>query len=56
MEEYGEKFDLVTIGQALHWLPLPDVLQHISKKLLNPDGRFVVFSYCVQGIKELSGQ
>jgi hypothetical protein len=28
-----EKFNLVTIGQALHWLPIPEALQKIKNIL-----------------------
>lgn len=34
MHRFGEKFDLVTVGQALHWLPMPAFLKHSAGNLL----------------------
>ena len=51
MESFNEKFDLVTIGQALHWFPLPDSIQHIAQNIVAKEGKFAVFSYYVEGIR-----
>ena len=42
--EIKEKFDLITIGQALHWLPIKPFLQK-CKSALAPDGVLAVYGY-----------
>ncbi|KRX01378.1 hypothetical protein PPERSA_01281 [Pseudocohnilembus persalinus] len=46
-----EKFDLITIGQALHWLDVDKFLQICKNDLLKKDGRLVVLGYIAQGFE-----
>ena len=43
------KFDLITIGQALHWFDIPVVLKMIKNELLNENGILSVLSYACLG-------
>lgn len=38
------KFDLITVGQALHWFNVDKFLQN-SKEMLTKDGRLAVLGY-----------
>jgi SAM-dependent methyltransferase len=46
---YGTKFDLITVGQALHWFDVKKFLQH-SKQMINPYGKFACLGYYVDRI------
>eukprot|EP00123_Amoebidium_parasiticum_P001570 comp12693_c0_seq2/m.7789 comp12693_c0_seq2/g.7789 ORF comp12693_c0_seq2/g.7789 comp12693_c0_seq2/m.7789 type:complete len:290 (-) comp12693_c0_seq2:400-1269(-) len=49
--------DLVTIGQALHWLPLPAFFSEV-KRLLRPGGQLAVLGYgtcSIEGCREANG-
>lgn len=42
-----EKFDLITIGQALHFFPGEGTLQKI-KNMINDGGMFMTFGYVLR--------
>ena len=44
-----EKYDLITIGQALHWLPIRESLEKI-KNILESEGKLLIISYIVKGL------
>lgn len=46
---YGIKFDLITVGQALHWFDVNKFLRH-SKTMLNPHGKVACLGYYVDRI------
>lgn len=46
----NEKYDLITIGQALHWLPIRQFLEK-SKGHLNEGGVLSVFGYILEGVE-----
>lgn len=46
-----DKFDLITIGQALHWFPIPETLQK-AKNTLAEGGALGVYGYI---LKDISG-
>ncbi|EAS03425.2 UbiE/COQ5 family methyltransferase (macronuclear) [Tetrahymena thermophila SB210] len=39
------KFDLITVGQALHWFDVHPFLKMVGKDLLKPDGSLIIASY-----------
>jgi len=39
------KFDLVTIGEALHWFDIDELMGYITNSLLTQQGKFCVLSY-----------
>ncbi|KAL4432120.1 hypothetical protein ABPG74_014374 [Tetrahymena malaccensis] len=43
------KFDLITIGQALHWFDVHPFLKMVGKDLLKHDGSFIIASYYCKG-------
>jgi len=44
-EKIEEKFDLVTIGEAFHWLKMEYMLELIKEKLLEKGGSLAILSY-----------
>ncbi|KAM3142843.1 hypothetical protein pb186bvf_004906 [Paramecium bursaria] len=40
-----KKYDLITIGQALHWFDIDKLLPFLNEKLLNDDGTIAILSY-----------
>ena len=48
------RFSLVTVGEALHWFPVQDFIQHAAKNLLTSDGKLVVIGYLRKGILSLT--
>jgi len=40
---------LITVGQALHWLPVREALAKI-KRILSPGGKVVMIGYIVKGL------
>jgi hypothetical protein len=42
-----QKYDLITVGQALHFFPIKPALKKI-KQLLNSEGYFVTFGYVLR--------
>ena len=45
------KFDLVTIGQALHWFDVENFLKIIKNDILNENGVFSVLGYFCKGFE-----
>lgn len=45
----NEKYDLITVGQALHFFPIEQSLIKI-RALLNADGNFTTFGYVIKEI------
>jgi SAM-dependent methyltransferase len=45
----GSSVDVVTVGQALHWLPL-DAFYAEARRVLRPDGVLVAFGYHLPGV------
>jgi len=43
------RFDLITIGQALHWLDVDKFVNYVKNDLLSDDGVFVVTGYFCDG-------
>jgi len=43
------KFDLITIGEALHWFDHYKLFEYINTKLMDSEGTFCVLSYCNTG-------
>jgi ubiquinone/menaquinone biosynthesis C-methylase UbiE len=41
----NSKFDLITIGEALHWFDTEELLTHIKINLLETGGKFCVLNY-----------
>lgn len=54
-ESKGRTYDLITIGEALHWFPIKDAFIKING-LLNERGIFGVYGYMIKDIREISGQ
>jgi len=50
------KFDVITIGAALHWFDHYKLLDYINTELLQPDGIVCVLSYYLQGAKYTFGE
>lgn len=46
---HGLKFDLITVGQALHWFDVDKFMAH-SKSMLNPQGKLACLGYYVDRI------
>lgn len=46
----NEKFDLITVGQAIHWFKFDDFFPEV-KRVLKPNGIFAAFGY---GLMEVS--
>lgn len=44
-----ERYDLITIGQALHWLPIREFVEK-SKAALAPGGVLAVYGYILNGV------
>lgn len=44
------KYDLITVGQALHFFPIEDSLNKI-KRIVQDDGKFVTFGYIAKTVK-----
>lgn len=40
---------MITVGQALHWLPVREALAKI-KRILSPGGKAVMIGYIVKGL------
>jgi len=45
----NQTYDLITIGQALHWLPIREALSKI-KRILSPQGKVIMIGYIVKGL------
>ena len=54
MERKAEEFDLITIGQALHWFPVPETLRK-CRQMLSPEGALAVHSYVFKSVTTTSG-
>jgi len=39
------KFDLITIGEALHWFDTEELFHHITDNLMEKDARFCILNY-----------
>ena len=44
---------MITIGQALHWLPIREALAKI-KRILSPGGKVIMIGYIVKGLEDES--
>ena len=49
--EEGNKYDYITIGQALHWLPAEEAILKM-KDLLNDDGMLTVYGYTFRSLRD----
>lgn len=45
----SQKYDFITVGQALHFFPIESALEKI-KKMLRQDGTFVTFGYILNRV------
>ncbi|KAM3142923.1 hypothetical protein pb186bvf_004986 [Paramecium bursaria] len=41
----NKKYDLITIGQALHWFDIDKLFPYLNEKLLSDDGTIAILSY-----------
>lgn len=46
-----EKFDLITIGEALHWFDVPFALKNIKENWLKENGMLSILAYICIGLK-----
>ncbi len=46
-----DQYDLITIGQALHWFPVRETLLKL-KNFLHPEGKLLILSYVLKGIED----
>lgn len=44
------KFDLITVGEAIHWFPIPEFINFTAQKLISENGVFVVIGYYRKGL------
>lgn len=51
----SHQYDLITVGQALHFFPIEPALEKI-KTMLKEDGFFVTFGYILKGVKSNNQQ
>ncbi len=49
----NEKFDLVTVGEALHWFQIDDFIKYVHDRLLKSDGIFGVLGYYISACEFL---
>ena len=45
------KFDLITIGEALHWFDTDELFKYVKLNLLEKEGRFCILSYTSPSIE-----
>jgi hypothetical protein len=52
VSELKEKssYDLITVGQALHFMPIEQTLQNM-KTLISKEGYFATFGYILKGVE-----
>ena len=53
MERKAEEFDLITIGQALHWFPVSETLRK-CRQMLSPEGALAIHSYVFKSVTTMS--
>jgi hypothetical protein len=50
-----QKFELITVGEALHWFQIDEFLKYAKNQLLKEDGVLGVFGYYISRCEFLEG-
>ena len=50
-----EKYDLITIGEALHYLPVEESLCK-AREMLKDDGLLAIYGYFLKGVYDKTGK
>lgn len=51
----NQKFDLITVGEALHWFRIDDFLKYVKTQLLQKTGVFAAMGYYISYCEFLEG-